>query len=129
MLVFSWIVLFVSAIAQGVFYQPATKGHISAWIAACIFLIPFFTVFFIHFCNRPLFSFRVHHAVWLFGLSWYAALTILAEILRLTGHLPHDAADHAVIFRLLMHVGWLSLIPLVYSYRLYAPHTKSNRNA
>ena len=129
MLYLSYFSLFFAAIGQSVFFTPLTEHRLPNWLTVVIALLPCFVVFTIHLCNRPLFSFTVHHRVWLVALCWFAALTIAAELLRFFGLLPPTRHDSDIFARITMHLGWLSFIPLIHSYIIYGRPSEPNRNA
>jgi hypothetical protein len=121
MLILSWSSLFLAAIGQALVFTPWTKDRLPNWLVVVATYVPLLVVFAIHFLRAPLFSFTVHHRIWFLSLCWFAALAILSEVLRPLGLLPPGPLASDIIGRVLMHFGWLSLIPLIWSYRAYAP--------
>ena len=84
------------------------------WIAAALVFIPWLTVFTISFCNRPPFGPGPFRRCLIFAMSWYAAMTLIAEVFYFAlapappGHFPLAVA------RVLMYVfGILSTVVFV----------------
>ena len=115
--------LFLGAAGQSFFYVHLFKPYFPVWIAMPFFLIPWITVFLIFYHHQPLFPPRQARHYWLYATYWYAALTVIAEIIWLLGYLPAPTPIPPVTpfasvmtFQVLMNIGWLSLVPLVHDY-------------
>ncbi len=112
--------LFVGALGQAFFYLRLCKPFLAVWVAGPFFMIPWAVVFVLFYSDRMPFPPAFVRRWWLISLSWFALLTIAAELLWRLGYLPPTASDHAlasVIFvQLLMNLGWLSWIPLIHNY-------------
>jgi hypothetical protein len=102
---------------QAGLYSPFVLQHFSTPIVGFVFALPCLAVFVLTYLNRPILSPRPFRLFLLSVMSWYALFTLLAEILNSFGYLPRESTHYAFrLSRAFMYVGWLSFIPLVYSY-------------
>jgi hypothetical protein len=116
-----WGSLFIAIIGQMTVFSPLIgKDRLAIFFATVIFMVPWFIVFLLNFTNRPLFPPQKTFRWWLFASCWYAALTIIGEILYFAGYLPiktihHTSEDYYIprALHVLMFVGLLSFIPLI----------------
>jgi hypothetical protein len=106
--------LFIGVLGQAAFLSPVTKPHLPAIIAVMISLLPWLIVFTITFTKQSFLPPRPFRFCLLFAMCWFGSLTILAEILYHLGYMPPDSPSDAVtLSRVLMHIGWLSLLFIV----------------
>jgi hypothetical protein len=113
--------LWLPAIAQALIYGPYLDEHVPSAVSIVAFMMPFHIPFILHFCNAPLFSFDVHHRIWLGGMLWFAILTLGAEALLVWGsRLPPDHV-HPWMLRVGLHCGWYGFVQLARSYRRFHP--------
>ena len=103
--------LFVGCLGQACFLQPVTKPHLPAIIAVMISYLPWLIVFTITFTRQHFLPPRPFRFCLLFAMCWFAALTIFAELLQNLGDIPSGSG--AIPSRVLMHIGWLSLLFIV----------------
>ena len=111
---------FIGVLGQALFLEPVTKPHLPAVIAVMISLLPGLIVFTITFTKQHFLPPRSFRFCLLFAMSWFAVLTIAAEVFHHLGYMPPDSAD--IQSRVFMHIGWLSLlyiVPLYISTRRY----------
>ena len=95
----------------------ALKPHLPGWIMFLVVCLPFLTVFTITFFKRSFLTPRAFRFCLLFAMCWFALVTFVAEILFQLGFMPPESPTFGrTLSRILMHVGWLSFIPLI---RLY----------
>lgn len=122
MLILSWSSLLLAALGQALVFTPLTEHRLPNWLAVGFALVPLYVVFTIHYLAVPIFSFTVHHRIWFLSLFWFAGFAVLSELLRAVGLLPPGRFASDIVPRVMMHLGWLSFIPLIWSYRAYAPN-------
>ena len=121
--------LFIGCLGQVGFLSPVTKPHLPVIVAAMISMLPGLIVFTITFHNRSFLPPRPFRFCLLFAICWFAAFTIFAEILYHLGYMPPDSPSDAVTpCRVLMHIGWLSLLFIVPRY-VAAYRYESKRDA
>jgi hypothetical protein len=107
---------FIGAMGQAAFIG-AYKAYLPVWMAVLICYIPCLLVYTLNFFNRPLFPHRLSRLCWLFASCWFGVVTVSLELLHFLGSMPADiSADGLKISRILMHLGWLSFIPITHSY-------------
>ena len=85
--------------------------RLSEWILFIPFLLPWLTICTISFCRQPPFGLRRFRHCLLFAMCWYAAMTLIAEILYIVAQprAAHKQAD-AVVGHVLTYGGMLSFI-------------------
>ena len=105
--------LLLGTMGQAACTGAALKPHLPVLVV----YLPFLTVFTITFFKRSLLPPRAFRFCVLFAMCWFALVTLVAEILFHLGYMPPESPTFGRTFsRILMHIGWLSFIPLI---RLY----------
>jgi hypothetical protein len=102
--------LFFATVGQGVVFVGLLPQR-SQWIAVLgpFLMIPLLIVFSLTYFNRSPFSPRTHCSCLLVAVGWYAAQTVVAELLILYDLVPSDSDRYGRTFaHVLMHLGWLS---------------------
>jgi hypothetical protein len=113
------LTLFIGTLGQSGFCSPVIKPHVPVWIAAIIITFPVLIVLTLTYFKRSLVSPRTFRLCLLLAMCWYALITIAAEVLNFFGYMPPDSPKYAgTLCRVLMHVGWISFIPLIRFYIL-----------
>jgi hypothetical protein len=121
--------LLIGVLGQAAFMSPVTKPHLPAIIAVMIFLLPWLIVFTITYTKQSFLPPRPYRFCLLFAMCWFAAVTIFAEILYHLGYMPPDSPSYAgTLSRVLMHIGWLSLLFIIPRY-IAIGHYESKRDA
>jgi hypothetical protein len=111
--------LILGCLGQTAFMSPVVKPYLPAWMVVPIFILPYLLVFLITYFKRSFLSPRQFRFCLIFAMGWFAAVTIVAEILCQLGYMPPDSPAYGrTMARVLMHVGWLSFIPLICLYVL-----------
>jgi hypothetical protein len=111
--------LFFAAGGHGLVFAGLLP-HRSPWSVVLItfLMMPLLIVFTLTYFNRSPFSPRVYCILLLVAVGWYVTETLLAEGLIYYGALPSDTPRHVpIVAHILMHAGWLSLIPITLLYR------------
>jgi len=84
------------------------------WVVAALVFVPWLTVFTISFCNVAPFGPRLFRRCLIFAISWYAAITLIAEALYFALHPPPSGHFPLSIARVLMYAfGILSTVVFV----------------
>ena len=121
--------LMLGCLGQAAFASPVLKPHLGSWFGGVIVILPWLIVYTVTFLNQPFLSPCAFRHCLLFAMCWFAALTIVAEVLCHLGCMPPGSPAYAfTASRILMHVGWLSLVPLVRVY-FATLHHESTRHA
>jgi hypothetical protein len=90
---------------------PPQKSLAGLVIGMSVFFTPLFATWLPVFCNQPLLSFRTY-IQWCFYMSCCSVGTaLLFEFYHFLGWLPIYFANLFLVARVVMHAGWLSLIP------------------
>ena len=111
------ILLLIGVIGQAGLYGPFILKYFSTPIIGFVFALPCLAVFVVTYLKQPILPPRPFRLLLLSVMGWYALFTLLAEILNFFGYMPPESTRFAFrLLRVLMYVGWLSFIPLVYSY-------------
>lgn len=106
--------LFVGALGQAAFLSPITKPHLPVFVPLLLSLLPWLIVFTVTFTKQPFLSPRPFRYCLLFAMYWFAAVTIIAEVLHWLGAIPPGSPQFAgTMCRVLMHVGWLSALCVI----------------
>jgi hypothetical protein len=120
--------LFFGGIGESGLYNSSVKEHFLKVIIGVVFMLPALTLFAVTYLRIPILTARRFRYCLLWILGWFASFAVLAELLWCLGYLPSDRRDIAsTIFRIMMHTGWLSFIPLVFAYVTIRRH-ESSRN-
>jgi hypothetical protein len=115
--ILGYITLLLGCLGQAGFLGLVIRPYIPVWVAAPIILMPYVIVYTITFFQQPFLPPRAFRLCIGLSMCWLATLTIIAELLHLRGHMPPDSPAYAgTLARILMHVGWFSLVPLVRTY-------------
>jgi hypothetical protein len=105
---------FIGVLGQALFLEPVTMPHLPGIIAFMISLFPGLIVFTITFTKQRFLPPRPFRVCLLFAICWFAALTIIAEVLYHLGYMETDGSvDPSIYFRILMHIGWLGLLFII----------------
>jgi len=112
------IFLFLGCIGQSALYGSAFDPigqKWMVWLISLFIFLPCILVYFLTFTNAPPLPPRPYRIVTIFSMFWFATLSIAAEILLLLGYMPPNSQEHAItISRIIMHIGWISFIPMYY---------------
>lgn len=112
----SWCLL-VGVFGQVGFLADFLKPRVPDWLAITSFLVPVVLAIFV----RPNeVSDTVARRCHFIAAAWYISITIMTEVLALVGYLPAGA----LLYRILMHLGWLHCWKILRSQN----HTKPNRD-
>jgi hypothetical protein len=114
------LTLFIGATGLGGIYSQL----LPSWIAYAISFLPWIIFFTVTFCNRPLLPSRPFRFCLIFIMCWYGLATITAEALNFFGlvAIPPNSPHAITFFRVLMHLGWFSFIPLILGCRVLRQH-------
>jgi hypothetical protein len=116
------LLLLIGVMGQAGLYGPFVLKYFSTSIIGFVFIgfvfaLPWLALFVVTYLKQPILPPRPFRLLLLSVMGWYALFTLLAEILNFFGYMPPESARYAFrLLRVLMYVGWLSFIPLVYSY-------------
>jgi hypothetical protein len=93
--------------------------------------IPFFLYFTLTFCNAlPPVGISGLRAWVIIVMVWYSSQTLLAETLIIFSLIsaPYKPFGIALVFRICMHAGWLSFVPLMRTYHAIGRLDQDRRN-
>jgi hypothetical protein len=124
------IALFLGTMGQvalaGALMKSHMPGPIGVGLALVIVFPPWVIVVTTTVFRRPILSPRAFRFCLLFAMGWFALVSIAAEVSFYVGCMPPESPAFArTLCRVLMHVGWLSFIPLIRLYR-YTLHDDSD---
>jgi len=106
--------LYLGCLGWAAFTSPVLKPVVPVWIDVVIAASPALIVFTVTFAKKPLLPPRAFRLSLILAMCWFASLVIAAEVLCYLGYMPPDSPKYArTISRALMHVGWISFVPLV----------------
>jgi hypothetical protein len=111
--------LLFAAVGQSLLLGEFVSGKGSGLGLLLLLLIPGYIVFFLTYFNVPPVPPRVYLAMLLVAMTWYATVTIICELLLYAGEIPaaNDPPWKRNVARGVMHVGWISFIPISFLYR------------
>ena len=111
--------LFFAALGQSLLLGGFVSGKQSAFPLILLLLIPAYIVFFLTYFNVSPVPPRVYLAMLLLAMSWYATVTIICELLLYAGEISpaNDPPWKHNVARAMMHLGWISFIPISFLYR------------
>ena len=98
----SWGLL-IGAMGQWAFYHRILP-RFPDWLVFGALAIPWLIVFTISFCNRPPFGPRLFRQCLIFAMSWYVAMTFLAETLHFLVQPAPRGHFSLIAARVLMYV-------------------------
>jgi hypothetical protein len=103
----------IGAMGQWAFYYRIFP-RLPDWLVMVALFIPWVTVYTISFCNRAPFGPRPFRHCLIFAMSWYAAMTLLAEALHFFIHPAPRGHFSLIAGRVLMYVpGAISITVFV----------------
>jgi hypothetical protein len=106
--------LMFGVMGQTAFISPVIKRFLPLPFAVLILSLPILILFSITYLKQSILSPRQFRFCLLFALSWFAVLTVLAEVLCQLGYMPPDGPEYGRTFaRVLMHLGWLSTLDII----------------
>lgn len=118
--------LFFGSIGEGALYASLVKQHFLRVIMGIVFSLPPLTIFVLTYLSRPILAPRPFRFCLLCILSWFAFFAVLAEVLCSLGYLPPQGPKFALtLLRTMMHIGWVSFIPLGFAYLVIRRHESS----
>jgi hypothetical protein len=121
--------LFFGAIGEYGLYETLVKVHFLKVTIGIVLALPALTIFALTYLKVPILAARRFRYCLLWVLGWFAFFAVLAEVLWSGGYLPSDREDIASsIFRIMMHTGWLSFIPLGFAYVTIRRHESKPRD-
>ena len=101
----TWCIL-VGMFGQVAYLAAVLQPFLPAWVVVPIFILPIAAVVFIQPGEFPdRWVRRVHVG----AAAWYVVITLTVEAVAIFGTIP----DGALLFRVLMHLGWLQFFPLL----------------
>jgi hypothetical protein len=113
--------LFFAGVGQALLLSGFVKGGAkeSGFPLVLLLLIPYLVVFFLTYTKVSPVPPRVYLAMLLLAMAWYATVTIICELLLYAGEIPaaNDPPLKRNLARAVMHVGWISFIPISFLYR------------
>jgi hypothetical protein len=111
--------LFFAAAGQGVVLRGLVENPRQwTWIIMPPLMVPLLIVFFLTYLKVSPVPARAYCVLLLIAVTWYAAVTIVCELLLDLGGLSPDSPPHGrVIARVMMHAGWASFLPLWFLFR------------
>ncbi|MGL4463003.1 MAG: hypothetical protein ACRC1K_12710 [Planctomycetia bacterium] len=111
------LALLVGAMGLAGIFSPLTKPHVPVLLPAVVFTLPFLLVYTLTFFRRPLVTGRPFRRLWLFAACWYGFFAIAVEVCCFLDLMPPESPAYAfTLCRVLMHVGWLSFVPLIHTF-------------
>src|SRR5262249_16046002 len=122
--------LLFAAVGQDLLIGGPGKDR-KEWVLMLLLMVPLYVVFFLTYTKVSPVPARVYLAMLLLAMAWYATVTIICEVLLYVREIP--AADDLPwkrnLARALMHLGWISLIPISFLYRSAFKYAVASRIA
>lgn len=107
----SWALL-IGALGQTALYA-ALAPRPPLWMIFGLLIPPWLTVYTISFCRQAPFGPRTFRQCLIFAMCWYAAATLLAEILHFLMRPAPWGQFPAIVARVLTYLGALSLVAFI----------------
>lgn len=109
------LALFLGCTGQSLFYGRG--GTSMSWAVPGVFLLPWLIIFVINFTKASLVSHDTHRRIVVGAIVWWAAVTVVTELLLLGGVIEPLPRPQMIAAQLLMNVGWLGVVPVVRTIR------------
>ena len=108
--------LFLASVGQALLLGDQKQ---SIFALMLLLMIPGYIVFFLTFFNVSPVPPRLYLAMLLLAMSWYGTVTIICELLLSLGEISaaNDLPWKRNVARAMMHLGWISFIPIAFLYR------------
>lgn len=97
-----WVLysLIVGTFGQVAYLADLLKPHVPGYLAVGFLIVPVWVVIFVHEGEWQQRTVARWH---LLAALWFAAITILAEVLSFAGYAPSGTT----LYRVCMHLGWI----------------------